>query len=260
MAFKPITSKDNPVYREWLKLATDKRARKQSRRTLAEGHHLAQAALEAGISPLGWMVSETAMAEARDLSVLEQVRSRVPAWVVPDKLFKTLSPSTTPAGLLAMLPQPEPSLVKSDFSVLLEDIQDPGNLGALMRVAAAAGVGDVYLSSGCAEAWSPKCLRGGQGAHFLVSIQEDADLVTLAQTGPGPCYGAVLGAEASLFDLNLTGHCVFAFGNEGAGLSTALRAACRPFSIPMLGRVESLNVATAAAVCLFERVRQRSGK
>jgi TrmH family RNA methyltransferase len=115
----------------------------------------------------------------------------------------------------------------------------------------------VYLSQGCSDAWSPKCLRGGQGAHFQLAIHENVDLPNLALGFDGSVYAASLGGTASLFDLDLRGRVGFAFGNEGAGLSAPLCAAAQPFIIPMPGKVESLNVATAAAVCLFERVRQR---
>jgi TrmH family RNA methyltransferase len=90
-----------------------------------------------------------------------------------------------------------------------------------------------------------------------LSVHENCDLVALAKNHTGPVYAGLLGAKQSLFNLNLSGPVGFAFGNEGAGLSDALRAVCAPFVIPMSGGVESLNVATAAAVCLFERVRQR---
>lgn len=255
MAPKRITSKDNPAYREWLSLATDKRARREQGRTLLEGPHLAQAALDAGAPLLGWMLSEESLESGR-FEGLTARAPELPLLAVPDLLFKRLAPSDTPAGLLAMLRQPQPGRDRGDFAVLLEDIQDPGNLGALIRCAAAAGVETVHLSPGCAEAWSPKCLRGGQGAHFAVDIHEGADLAGLAAAWPTPCRAAVLGAAEPLFDLDLRGPCAFAFGNEGAGLSGALRQVCAPFSIPMAGRVESLNVATAAAICLFERVRQ----
>ncbi len=171
-------------------------------------------------------------------------------------LFRTLSPSRTPSGLLAEASIPVQVPRGSRFVVLLEDIQDPGNLGALIRCAAGAGVEAVMLSPGCCDAWSPKALRGGQGAQFLVPIEEDADLAAAAGRLPGPCHAAVLGAAPKLYDLDLTGPCAFAFGNEGAGLSPALLRACRPFTIPMPGGTESLNVAAAAAVALFERVRQ----
>jgi len=252
---KRVVSRDNPAYRDWLQVGTDKRVRRQGRRTLLEGPHLVQAALEAGIRPQGWLLSEPAW-ESGLFQELLAGAPPAPVLVVPEGLFRVLAPSLAPVGLLAMIGQPEPPGRTGEFGLLLEDIQDPGNLGALIRSAAAAGVNGVHLSPGCAEAWSPKCLRGGQGGHFRVAIHEQADLPALARAWAAPCHAAVLDAGVSLFDLDLRGPCAFAFGNEGAGLSPGLRAACRPFSIPMPGRVESLNVAAAAAVCLFERVRQ----
>jgi TrmH family RNA methyltransferase len=141
--------------------------------------------------------------------------------------------------------------------VLLEDIQDPGNLGAILRSAAAAGVQTIYLSKHCADVWSPKVLRAGMGAHFVLSIQENADLPQVAQGLPGMLIAMSLDADQSLFDLQLTGPVAFAVGNEGVGLSTELaQMATQRVKIPMPGAVESLNAAAAAAVCLFERVRQ----
>jgi RNA methyltransferase, TrmH family len=178
--------------------------------------------------------------------------------VLPNALFKTLTPVETPSGILALIEIPQPDAVlQGDCMVLLENIQDPGNLGALLRVAAAAGADSVHLSHGCSEAWSPKCLRGGQGAHFQLAIHEQVDLPELVQSFAAPVYAASLGASVPLYDLDLSGRVGFAFGNEGVGLSPQLCAAAQPFIIPMPGSVESLNVATAAAVCLFERVRQR---
>ena len=110
--------------------------------------------------------------------------------------------------------------------------------------------------SGLRRGLVAKCLRGGQGAHFLLKIHEGVDLTDYVREFSGPVFAASLEAKASLFGLDLTGRLGFAFGNEGAGLSGELCAVARPFRIPMPGRVESLNVATAAAVCLFERVRQ----
>jgi len=172
-------------------------------------------------------------------------------------MFNGLTPVETPTGVLAVIEIPQPLITAQEACVvLLENIQDPGTLGALLRVAAAAGADAVHLSPGCAEAWSPKCLRGGQGAHFLLAIHENAELPMLAKDFGAPVYAASLGASDVLFDLDLRGRVGFAFGNEGAGLSAQLCSVAQPFIIPMPGKVESLNVATAAAVCLFERVRQ----
>lgn len=258
MSLKTITSRDNPVYQEILALARDRKARRQSGKTILDGPHLLESALHANASPSRLVFSESAL--SGDLGEWTRQLPGVPGLVVPDRLFASLSPVDAPAGLIAVIDVPVPSTGAAECVMLLENIQDPGNLGALLRVAAASGVGSVHLSKGSAEAWSPKCLRGGQGAHFLLTIHEGADLSTFVQEFNAPIHAASLGAPVSLFELDLCGRVGFAFGNEGAGLSEALRSVARPFSIPMPGRVESLNVATAAAVCLFERVRQISVK
>lgn len=254
---KHVASRDNPTFRELLGLAQKPRERRRARQTLLDGEHLLQAALEAGQTPRLLVFAEqlpSAQVEAWCARL-----PTVPALTLADQLFAALSPVDSPSGLLALIDIPAPAAAAEDgFLLLLEDVQDPGNLGAILRVAAAAGGRRVCLSKGCAEAWSPKCLRGGQGAQFQLAIEEGADLPALARAYAGPVYAGLLGAADSLYSLDLRGPVGFAFGNEGAGLSAPLREACRPFIIPMPGRVESLNVATAAAVCLFERVRQIS--
>jgi TrmH family RNA methyltransferase len=253
---KSISSRDNPLYKELLALANDRRARRHSGCTLLDGPHLLQAGLEAGVVFRRLVFSETAA--AGELANWCQRLPQALPCVLPNTLFNALTPVETPVGVLAVIEIPPPSVntAQEAFCVLLENIQDPGNLGALLRVAAAAGADAVHLSQGCAEAWSPKCLRGGQGAHFQLAIHENADLPALARDFGAPVYAASLAGTDSLFDLDLRGRVGFAFGNEGAGLSPQLCAAAQPFIIPMPGKVESLNVATAAAVCLFERVRQ----
>lgn len=251
---KYIESKDNASFKRLLGLAEDRASRRQSGRTLLDGEHLLEAALAQNITPTQLIFAQSALDKAQ--GNWARRLSQVPVLVLADALFKRLSPVDSPTGLLAEIAIPQPATDPAGCRVLLEDVQDPGNLGAILRVAAAAGCVAVHLSRGCAEAWSPKCLRGGQGAHFLLAIHEQVDLLTLAEDGGMPVYAAALGAGRSLYDLDLRGSLGFAFGNEGAGLGKSLLAACQPFSIPMPGRVESLNVATAAAVCLFERVRQ----
>jgi TrmH family RNA methyltransferase len=254
VSLKLITSRDNAAYQEVLALAGDRRARRRAAKTLLDGPHLMEAALEAKVALKRLVFSESAA--TGPLAEWNRRLGEVPAMVLPDRLFAALSPVDSPVGLLAVIDIPAPAAGRMDCVVLLENIQDPGNLGALLRVAAASGVAAVHLSTGCAEAWSPKCLRGSQGAHFLLGIHEGVDLPAFARRYPGKIHAASPGAAVSLFELDFQGPMGFAFGNEGAGLSQALLAEARPFSIPMPGRVESLNVATAAAVCLFERVRQ----
>jgi TrmH family RNA methyltransferase len=166
----------------------------------------------------------------------------------------------TPSGLLALIELPKPHVAPSHsrFCLLLEDIQDPGNLGSILRTAAAAGCDAAFLSTGCADVWSPKVLRAAMGGHFVLSIHEHADLFNVAAVFEGAIFATSLQTTTSLYDSKLTGSVAFAFGNEGAGLSLDMLDVVRhKIIIPMPGKVESLNVAAAAAVCLFEAVRQR---
>lgn len=252
-----ITSRSNPVYRGLKDLAEDKRVRRVSGQTLLDGAHLIELAHAAG-AQFSRIVATPAAAD--ELAAWLEVCPDAEGVIVDAHLFRALAPTQTPTGIMATVMIPQPRDRSPEFAVLLEEIQDPGNLGALIRSAAAAGVQAVYLSPGCCEAWSPKALRGGQGAQFLLDVHEHVDLAQLARSFAGPCYAAVLERAPSLYSLNLEGPCAFAFGNEGAGLGDALSRVCRPFTIPMPGRTESLNVAAAAAVCLFERVRQLASK
>jgi TrmH family RNA methyltransferase len=253
MPLKHITSRDNPVYRGLLELAESRQARRDQGLTLVDGNHLLEEALLAGITPRRLVFVEG----HPELGLWGDRLPEVPLVSLPMALFRKLSPVTTPSGLLAVIgiprgiPRPEPQ-----FGMLLEAVQDPGNLGALLRSGAAAGVDAVHLSTGCAEAWSPKTLRGGQGAQFHLDVHERSDLESVARDFPGQVYAALPAAGRSLYSLTLTGPTAFVFGNEGAGLGEAVLRHAEAFSIPMPGHAESLNVAAAAAVCLFERVRQ----
>lgn len=252
MPLKQVQSRDNPDFRYLIKLSEDGRARREAGQTLLDGWHLIESALQAGCKPqkLIYVAGQTLPIE------FERLAADIPLLELSEPLMRALSPVKSPTGLMALLPIPKPAQTQVAFAILLEDIQDPGNLGTLLRTAAAAGVQAAYLSKGCADAWSPKALRGGQGGHFRLAIHERTELPGIASEFPGTVHAAVLGAKTSLFQLDLMGSVAFAFGNEGAGLSTGLQAHCQPFAIPMPGQVESLNVGTAAAVCLFERVRQ----
>jgi TrmH family RNA methyltransferase len=258
LSLKTLSSRENPIFRELLALSTDRRARRECGKTLLDGPHLLESAIQGSISVERLVYSQSAA--DGPLAEWQQRLPGVPAVVLSERLFAALSPVDTPTGLLSVIATPIPDLRPAEWVMLLECIQDPGNLGALFRVAAASGVEAVYLSKGCADAWSPKCLRGSQGAHFRLRIHEGEDLPKVVRAFHGTVHAAVLGAQATLFELDLKGSVGFAFGNEGTGLSEALRAECRPFSIPMPGGIESLNVATAAAICLFRSEERRVGK
>jgi len=259
MTIKRISSRDNPFYKSLLKLSSTARERREAGQTLLDGAHLLRGYLDTGQKPKHLIINEQATQDAEIASLLDSCAD-VPQTQLDDALFAQLSELKTPNGLLTLVDIPAAKIDAShaQFALLLEDIQDPGNLGSILRSAAAAGCDAVFLSQGCADAWSPRVLRAGMGGHFVLSIAESADLLKVAATFTGKILCASLQADKSLYDSNLRGKLAFAIGNEGAGLSPALlEAAQQHFIIPMPGKVESLNAAAATAVCLFEAVRQR---
>lgn len=255
MTFKHITSRDNSLFKQLRKLTENARERRKSNETLLDGVHLLQAYIEQFGLPKLLIIAEGE--STNEVVGLLQALADVPTVMFTTLMFAELSPVATPTGILALVDIPQlPMPEQPDFVLMLEDIQDPGNLGSMLRSAAAAGVQGVYLSQGCTDAWSPKALRGGQGAQFVLSIVERADLVQESQGFHGQTLATTLAGQ-SLYDIGLQQPIAFIIGNEGAGLSDALIAAASgQVSIPMAGQVESLNAAAAAAVCLFERRRQ----
>lgn len=256
---KAIASRDNAQYKALARLASSSSARRASGLTVIEGAHLLAAFLDSGAVPEQVVASRSGLSNAEVAALLERSRP-APALALADALFASLSAVETPAGILATVRTPPARPVPADapLVLLLEDIQDPGNVGLLLRSAAAAGAGHVLLSPACAFAWSPKVLRAGMGAHFALNVVEGADLAAWIAGYRGTTIALAGEAPRPLYDLDLRGPAAIAVGNEGAGLSPGLRRAATCLaSIPMPGRIESLNAAAAGTIALFETVRQR---
>lgn len=253
-----ITSRQNPLIKHIVKLLESPRERRKQRQFVVEGIHLAQLAKDSG-----WPVTQLVLAESAPLhhEIAALLRSWSGASVVSvsDSLFLQLFDIQPNVGIVVLLSQPQEvgAADVGEFSVLLDDVQDPGNVGTIMRTAVAAGVSNIYLSHGCADVWSPKVLRAAMGAHFQVRVRSDVDLLQVLERHAGKIVVTDLVARQSLYDVDLRGPVCMIFGNEGAGVSEPLKAvAGEKVLIPMPGKIESLNVAAAAAICLFERVRQ----
>lgn len=258
-AIKRVSSRDNPFFKALFKVSSSARERRELGQALLDGPHLLRAFLDSGGTPRHLMVNEAAQQNA-EIAALLDACGDVPQTLLDSALFAQLSELKTPNGLLALIDisQAKVDATRSQFALLLEDIQDPGNLGSILRSAAAAGCDAVFLSPGCADPGHPGCCAG-MGGHFALSIAESTDLLLVAAGFSGKIMAASLRADNSLYDSDLRGTLAFAIGNEGAGLSNALLdAAQQHFIIPMPGKIESLNAAAAAAVCLFEAVRQRT--
>lgn len=261
MSFKHIVSRDNPVFKHLKKLADNARERRSEGQTLLDGVHLIEAYISVFGEPTMVIIPEGK--SSVEATGLIQALEHVSTMMLPTLMFAELTPVASATGILALVKIPQLGVPESpNFVLMLEDIQDPGNLGSMLRTAAAAGVEAVYLSTSCTDAWSPKALRGGQGAQFVLPIVDRADLITELQNFGGNSYATTMAGE-SLYAQNLTQATAFVIGNEGAGLrKQTIEAANKSITIPMaysnISSVESLNAAAAVAVCLFERRRQVS--
>lgn len=262
MSIKAISSRDNPLYKELKHLATSSQARRRAQRTLLDGVHLCSAYLsQCGLPPL--CVAGESARDNPEVSALLERCAATQCIVLPDALFNVLSQVEHGVDLLFVIdtPQARPAGTLDGGAVLLDNLQDPGNVGSILRSAAAAGIKHVYCGPGTAFAWSPKVLRSGMGAHFGLDIHEHTDLAALIRAASVPVLATSSHADASLFDVDLRQPVAWLFGHEGQGVSADLLAlATQRLAIPHLGEMESLNVAASAAVCLFEQVRQKSAQ
>jgi TrmH family RNA methyltransferase len=254
-----ISSRDNPIFKRLKKLVESARARREARMTLLDGEHLLEAYLDAGGQP-----HTLVRAASFDAGRFERLAEQCPhakAIELPDALFAELSPVATPTGVLAEAAWFTPLAPDvTPLVIVLEEIQDPGNLGSMLRTGAAAGATLAVLSKGCHDPWSPKALRGGQGAQFVLPMQQGIDLVTWLHGFAGRSIALALAEDSDFYALDLGGPLALIAGNEGAGLSEAVcGAATLSAHIPMAGRIESLNASAALAVAVFEAVRQRRG-
>ncbi|MCW3478541.1 RNA methyltransferase [Neisseriaceae bacterium JH1-16] len=258
MQIKTITSAQNHDLKELSRLLQNARDRRKSGLMVLEGIHLATACLEAGGELTTLYINEEAAAHPEITALLGSLNDRVAVSYIAAGVFAKVTMLSSAPELLALARRPVPDTPADVVSrLLLEDIQDPGNLGTILRSAAASGVNEVFLSKGCVDVYSPKVLRAGMGAHFVLNLHEAADLAEVLQGFGGRKLVTALDGAVSLYRQDLTGPVAFVFGNEGSGVSDSLQAlAPARVKIPMPGQAESLNVAMAATVCLFERVRQ----
>lgn len=203
---KTITSRDNPLVKRLHGLAQDGRERRARGETLLDGAHLVAAAHAAGWPLKALVVSESGARRIEHLRLLEAVGEALPRYLLPDALFRHVSPVDAPSGLLAIIDLPQATVAGAldGNLVVLDAVQDPGNLGTILRTAAAAGIRRVLLGPGCAQAWSPRVLRAGMGAHFVLQIEEGVALCERLEGYPGRCLATALGdGAAPLYALDL---------------------------------------------------------
>lgn len=257
---KSITSRDNAFYKELKQLATSSQARRKAGRSLLDGVHLCESWLELRGAPEHCVVSEGALHNPEVAAIVarcESLHAHVTA--LPDGLFGAISQVEHGVNVVFVIESPQPSkapgLVES--SVLLDGVQDPGNVGSILRSAAASGIKQVYCSPGTAFCWSPKVLRAAMGAHFVLDIFENIELAPLVREAKVPVLATSGYAAEQLYALDLRKPVAWVLGHEGQGVSSELlELATHRVAVPHAGKVESLNVAACAAVCFFEQLRQ----
>lgn len=261
---KHISSAQNPIYKNLKALATSSKARREQGYTLLEGIHLVESYLRTNTGALECVISESAQEnkEVADLMVRCEQQD-IPLLLVSDQQFKAFSSVENGIGIMLVIKQPVATApgALATSSLLIDGVQDPGNLGAILRTAAAAGLESVYCSAQTTAAWSPKVLRAGMGAHFALTVYEGVDLAAAIESATVPIYATTLQATRSIYDVDLSQPSAWIVGNEGQGVaSTLLNAPVEQLIIPQNSDVESLNVAAATAVCLFEQRRQSEAR
>lgn len=253
-----ITSRDNPLLVKLRKLAQDPAAYRKLGLLWLEGDHLARALRARGGRAQHALVAESAWVREPSLQELASWADNVS--LLPDAVFKSLSTLESPAPIGFVVDVPvAPAVQPGLATVVLDRLQDAGNVGSILRSAAALGAGQVIALKGTAALWSPKVLRAGMGAHFGLNLIEGADLGVLDALAI-PLVATSSHTDQTLQHAELPWPCAWVLGHEGRGVAPELMARCAlTVRIPQPGGEESLNVAAAAAVCLYESARRRSG-
>jgi len=254
---RTISSRDNTLLVRVRKLAGDPAAYRKLGEVWLEGDHLCAAFAQRGGTALQAIVSGTGWQQP-ELRALAGHAAAV-AVVAPD-LMAGLSTLESPAPIGFVVAAPAAQAVLPDApSVVLDRLQDAGNVGAILRSAAAFGVTQVLALKGTAALWSPKVLRAGMGAHFGLHLVEGLAAEAL-EALTVPLVATSSHAAQAIHAVRLPWPCAWVLGHEGQGVAAALQARCaQVLSIPQPGGEESLNVAAAAAVCFYESARQRCG-
>ena len=248
-----IESLNNPLVKHMVKLGNNKKYREEHKLSVIYGLHLIEEAYKYGFLE-SVLVNEDSYCPTLSPDVAVSTANQ--------KILTKINLLESPCDIVGIVTYKKSNLPAGDEDCLvLESIQDPGNLGTILRSAKASGIDNVILVGGCADPYNPKVLRSAQGAQFGMNICV-MDNVELFLAGySGKILATTPRARQNIYNIDLTGSVAWIFGNEGTGISEGLlNKVSAHIAIPMANETESLNVAMAATVCLFEQVRQRQVK
>jgi TrmH family RNA methyltransferase len=252
----PIISKENPLIKQIVKLAKDSNYRYELGLAVVYGEHLIAEANNTGI------LDTVILSHNCQHSLLREIQTNK-IFTVPSLLFKKINLLNVPEsiiGLIKIRANQTNVLPYNEDCIVLDCIQDPGNLGTIMRVATTAGIKNIVLSGLCVDVYNTKVLRAYQGLQFGLNIFSGIDLNSFIHYYSGNVIAATPHAVTDIYALDLLDPTAWVFGNEGSGINQDLLAMIdTKAKIPLL-HGESLNVAIASAVCVFEMMRQRLNK
>ncbi len=262
----PVSSTRNPLLKEYLKLLNSRRYRQQTKQIALEGPNLVKEALEAGLEPRVVFYTEDYFAQAGK-EWLPALPSSAKQLLITPPLFRKIADTETPQEVAAIFSAPKEGSghkkpVRPDLALILDRLQDPGNLGAIIRTAAAAGADIVYFITGTVDPYNPKVLRATAGSVFHLPLEQVDDPGTLIRSLKEKGVQVAAGlteSPLSFWSGDYRKPTALIVGNEAGGVAADLiEEADICVSIPQAKNVESLNAAAAAAVIIYEIIRQRS--
>ncbi len=259
-----ITSSQNSLVKELQLLQKKKQERNAEQVFIVEGLRAV------GEIPITWEIRQYVVAKSFALEAETVIKNKeIPVILVADSIFTSISDTKSPQGILAVVGQQAHDLEQvigheKGFFVIADQVQDPGNLGTLIRTAHASGAHGVFLSRGCVDLYNPKTIRATMGSVFHIPIIADIeieDLMIALTFQDVHIYATSLENSKVVYDYDYTQKTAIIIGNEANGISEKTKMLVPNFiKIPMPGGAESLNASIAAGICMFEVVRQRMVK
>ncbi|MDO5768215.1 MAG: RNA methyltransferase [Psychrobacter sp.] len=260
-----ITSDKNPTVKLAKALISQSRQRKKLGQTVLEGVHLLESMIEHNIIPVQILISYSGLTHADVQSLLllindHKLDNRV--MVLSDSLYDSIKTLGTGVDVMAIINTPEADLyaLKSPITsdcLILNDVQDNGNVGTLLRTAAAVGINTIICTSGTAQVWSPKTMRAGMGAQFDLTIYEGLSVDEVLAVVKIPLLATSSHTDNIIYQQNLRKPVAWVMGHEGQGVCDEIMQSATPVALPQPNGQESLNVAIAGSLCLYETLRQR---
>ncbi|MEG0773163.1 RNA methyltransferase [Clostridium sp.] len=258
-----ITSKDNNLIKETKKLK-DKKYRNEKGLFIIEGFRFVEEALKSNFYIETIFISENIISKFSDYGLENCLKEGTKVVSLPEGVFRSISSTDSPQGILAVVKIKSDEVFNNTNNyVLIDKVQDPGNLGTIIRTAHAAGYSGIILTKGTVDLYNEKTLRSTMGSIFNIPIIEDKDL-SFTEELRNNGYKLVcssLETDYNFYDIDFTQKLIISVGNEGNGISEELyNISDIKVKIPMPGGAESLNVAVAASIMIYEGVRQKNIK